>query len=160
MLRPMVQKIFLITSGFNRRIRNFKYKILLKNMGKGCQICRGAVFAGAESISIGDRVIINEYVIIQGCNGAQVSIGDDVHISYGAKIITGGLDYAETSELRTHISKSISIRNGAWIGVNSVLLPGVTIGKNSVVAAGAIVTKSVEDNSVVAGVPAKVINNF
>jgi acetyltransferase-like isoleucine patch superfamily enzyme len=54
----------------------------------------------------------------------------------------------------------VHIRSGSFIGVNSVIMPGVTIGKNSVVGASSVVTKSVPDYSVVAGVPAKVIKRY
>jgi len=55
---------------------------------------------------------------------------------------------------------SVKICNNVWIGMNAVILKGVTIGENSVVAAGAVVTKSVEPNTVVAGNPAAVVKHF
>jgi maltose O-acetyltransferase len=58
------------------------------------------------------------------------------------------------------IAKPVNIGNDVWIGGNVVILPGVTIGNNCVVAAGAVVTKDVPDNSLVAGVPAKVIKTL
>ncbi|MDL2246939.1 class I tRNA ligase family protein [Methanobrevibacter sp. OttesenSCG-928-K11] len=65
---------------------------------------------------------------------------------------------AEEIELRQNVySKPIIIKNGAWIGTAATILPGVTIGENSIVAAGAVVTKDVPSNSKVAGVPAKII---
>jgi acetyltransferase-like isoleucine patch superfamily enzyme len=54
----------------------------------------------------------------------------------------------------------VKIGDNVWIGMNAVILKGVTIGENSVVAAGAVVTKSVEPNTVVAGNPATVVRNF
>jgi len=53
--------------------------------------------------------------------------------------------------------KRIVLKRNCWIGANSVILPGVTVGVNSVVAAGSVVTKDVPDDTVVAGVPARVI---
>lgn len=64
------------------------------------------------------------------------------------------LDPANRRSLDT---ASIRVDSNAWIGARSVILPGVTVGRNAVVAAGAVVTKSVPNNTVVAGVPAKVI---
>lgn len=58
------------------------------------------------------------------------------------------------------LSKPIKVCDFAWIGADSVILPGVTIGKGAVVAAGAVVTKDVPDNAVVAGIPAKVIKSL
>jgi acetyltransferase-like isoleucine patch superfamily enzyme len=54
----------------------------------------------------------------------------------------------------------IHIHKNAWIGANATILPGVTIGENSIVAAGAVVNKDVPDNVVVAGIPAKVIKSI
>ena len=56
-------------------------------------------------------------------------------------------------------SKPILVKKGSWIGANVIILPGVTIGRNSVVGAGSIVTKSVSDHSIVAGNPAVVIED-
>ena len=56
--------------------------------------------------------------------------------------------------------KSVLIKQNAWIGANAIILPGVTIGNNSVVAAGAVVTQDVPANAVVAGIPAKVIRKI
>ena len=53
--------------------------------------------------------------------------------------------------------KKGSFRKNVWLGAGAKILPGVTVGENSIVAAGAVVTKSVPKNSVVAGVPAKII---
>ena len=57
-------------------------------------------------------------------------------------------------------TKPVVIGDDVWIGANAVILPGVTIGRHCVVAAGAVVTKDVPDNTVVAGVPAKVIKTL
>ena len=56
--------------------------------------------------------------------------------------------------------KPVLIGENAWLGANSTILPGVTVGRNAVVAAGAVVTKDVPANTVVAGVPAKIIKEI
>ena len=56
--------------------------------------------------------------------------------------------------------KDIIINDGVWIGMNSIILPGVTIGKKAVVAAGSVVTKNVPDYCIVAGNPAKIIREL
>ena len=56
--------------------------------------------------------------------------------------------------------KPVLIDKNAWLGANSTILPGVTVGKNAVIAAGAVVTKDVPANTVVAGVPAKIIKKI
>ena len=54
----------------------------------------------------------------------------------------------------------IVIKKNAWIGAGAIILPGVTVGENAIVAAGAVVNKDVADNTIVAGVPAKKIKNI
>ena len=58
------------------------------------------------------------------------------------------------------VPQKVTIKKGAWLGANVTVLPGVTIGENSVVAAGALVNKDVEPNSVYAGIPAKKIKEL
>ncbi len=60
----------------------------------------------------------------------------------------------------TEIVGAIIIKEGAFIGMNSIILPGVTIGKNCIIAAGSVVSKSTEDNTVYGGVPAKFIKKI
>ena len=57
------------------------------------------------------------------------------------------------------VAMDVTIEDHAWIGVRAIILPGITIGKGSVVGAGSVVTKSVEDYTIVAGMPAKKIGN-
>jgi acetyltransferase-like isoleucine patch superfamily enzyme len=66
----------------------------------------------------------------------------------------------EPSERRNTISKPITIKENAWIGVAATVTSGVTVGENSVVAAGAVVTDDVPPNTVVAGVPAKAVKDL
>ncbi|WP_295020690.1 DapH/DapD/GlmU-related protein [Sulfurimonas sp.] len=56
--------------------------------------------------------------------------------------------------------KSVTLKYGCWIGANTIILPGVTIGQNSVVGAGSVVTKSIPENAVYAGNPAKIIKQL
>lgn len=93
-------------------------------------------------------------VYVNGING--VSIGDNVYIGPGAKIISANHD---RSDFQKHdAAPPIAIGNDVWIGANAVILPGVQIGDNSIVGAGAIVTKNVPPNCTVAGNPATVIS--
>tara|TARA_R100001509_G_C4883381_1_gene221027 strand:+ start:5020 stop:5448 length:429 start_codon:yes stop_codon:yes gene_type:complete len=91
---------------------------------------------------------------IQGNNG--IEIGDNTIFSYGVKIVSANHsvhDYGRWIEV-----PPISIGSSVWIGANAIILPGVQIGDGAVIAAGSVVTKSVEANTVVAGNPAKRIN--
>ena len=85
-----------------------------------------------------------------------ITIEDDVLIGPKVSIITENHPI-NPDERKILDLKSVIIKRNTWIGANATILPGVTIGENSVVAAGAVVTKDVPTNTVVAGVPAKVI---
>lgn len=93
---------------------------------------------------------------IQGIG--SIKIGDYTEISGNVAIITANHD---PLDLTRHIVKSVSIGSYCWIGFNAVILPGVVLGDHTIVAAGAIVTKSFSDGGVViAGNPAKIIKRI
>lgn len=112
-----------------------------------------------KNISIGDRTFINCNVTVLDTN--RINIGKDVLIAPGVVIsaATHPLD-AERRVSRRFQSHPINIGDRAWIGANSCILTGVSIGNNSVVAAGSVVTEDVPDNCLVGGVPAKVIKKL
>ena len=88
-----------------------------------------------------------------------LTFGKDVYITDGVKFIThdGGTLLFRDKVPDLEITKPITLGNKVYIGNNAILLPGITVGDKVVIGAGAIVTKDVPPNSVVAGVPAKVI---
>lgn len=88
-----------------------------------------------------------------------LSFGQDVYITDGVKFIThdGGTLLFRDKVPDLEITKPITLGDKVYIGNNAILLPGVTVGSYVVIGAGAIVTKDIPSNSVVAGVPAKVI---
>lgn len=88
---------------------------------------------------------------IQGING--IDIGDDVLFAPGVKIISANHDLGTRSAWKA--APPIRIGRRCWIAANAVILPGVQLGDDVTVGAGAVVTKSFPDGSVVAGVPAK-----
>ena len=93
---------------------------------------------------------------------STVTIGDRVSIGPGVKIFTGTHTLGPGSNRRHHklISMAVTIEDGCWIGLGASILPGVTIGRGSVVSAGAVVTESVPPNSYVAGNPARVVRSL
>ena len=88
-----------------------------------------------------------------------ITLADNVLVGPNATIISVNhpLDPQKRHEVEM---KPVLIDENAWLGANSTILPGVTVGKNAVVAAGAVVTKDVPANTVVAGVPAKIIKEI
>jgi acetyltransferase-like isoleucine patch superfamily enzyme len=108
-------------------------------------------------IQIGKNVFINHACSFLDMGG--ITIEDDVLIGPKANLITENHPL-DTADRRALITKPIVIKRKAWIGAVATILPGVTIGENSVVAAGAVVTSDVPANTVVGGVPAKVIKKL
>lgn len=107
-----------------------------------------------KNITVGENVFINACCHFQDHGG--VTLGDGSQI--GHNVVFATLNHALEPELRAITSPaSIVLGRNVWIGSNATILQGVTIGDNAVVAAGAVVTKDVPANTVVGGVPAKVI---
>ena len=113
-----------------------------------------------EKISIGNNVSLNEYVFLSGYGG--IVIEDNVRIGRGTTIITADHGFERLDipiKDQPLLPGKVYIKQNVWIGANVTILKGVTIGLNSIIAAGAVVTKDVPDNVIVGGVPAKIIKN-
>lgn len=107
-----------------------------------------------QNISIGKKVFINSGCCFQDQGG--IEIGDNVLI--GQQVVLATLNHYLQPDKRANMLPSpIKIGNDVWIGAHATILPGITIGDGAVIAAGAVVTKDVPKNTVVAGVPAKII---
>lgn len=110
-----------------------------------------------ENISIGKNVFVNHACTFM--DRGSITIEDNVLIGPKVNLITTNHPI-NPAERRATISQPIVIKKGAWIGVGATILPGVTVGENSIVAAGAVVSKDVPDNTIVGGIPAKVIKSI
>lgn len=107
-----------------------------------------------QNTTIGSNVFLNTSCHFQDQGG--ITIGDGTLI--GHNVVLATLNHEEDPERRQHTYPApIVIGRNVWIGANATVTPGVTIGDNAIVAAGAVVTKDVPPNMVVGGVPAKVI---
>jgi len=142
---------------------------IIKNakIGKGTKIGEFCIIEGTKignnckiknyneiaDIKIGNNVQINSHNLLCW----MVTIEDDVFIASGVKTANDPMPPSYTRIGNTKLWKPILIKKLASIGSNVTILPGVTIGKNSVVGAGAVVTKDVPDNAIVVGNPAKVL---
>lgn len=107
-----------------------------------------------QFITIGKNVFINHACSFLDMGG--ITIEDNVLIGPRVNLITENHPL-EPLDRRALICQPILIKQNAWIGAGATILPGVTIGENAVVAAGAVVAKNVPSNTVVGGVPAKII---
>jgi acetyltransferase-like isoleucine patch superfamily enzyme len=108
-------------------------------------------------ITIGKNVFINHACTLLDLGG--ITIEDDVQIGPKVNIITENHPL-EPAQRKVLLLKPVVIKRNAWIGAAATLLPGVTIGENAVVAAGAVVHKDVAANTVVGGIPAKVLKTI
>jgi len=108
-------------------------------------------------IKLGKHVFINHACSFLDLGG--ITLEDHVLLGPRVNLVTENHPLNQATR-RGMLCKPIVIKRNAWIGAGATILPGVTVGENSVVAAGAVVSKDVPDNTVVGGVPAKFIKNI
>jgi len=112
-----------------------------------------------QNIHVGDHVYLNVQCAILDC--AEVRIGARVMVGPAVQIYTAAhLLQAEGRIQGLEVAKPIVIEDNVWIGGGAILLPGVTVGRNAVVGAGAVVSRNVPPDTVVAGNPARVIREI
>ena len=110
-----------------------------------------------KNITIGKGVFINSGCCFQDQGG--ITIGDGCFI--GHQVVFATIDHGlDPTHRHDNFVAPIRLGKNVWVGAHATILRGVTIGDNSVIAAGAVVTKDVPENVVVGGVPAKVIKNI
>lgn len=114
--------------------------------------------------AVGD-VIIGKHTRIGLHNTiiGPVTIGDHVNLAQGITVSALNHNFTDTTKRIDEqgvTTKPVVIGDDVWIGANAVILPGVTIGRHAVVAAGAVVTQDVPENTLVGGVPAKIIKSL
>ena len=138
-------------------IRNVFFKLFLANLGKGCVIDYKVYMRYFKRISIGNNSAIN-----RGCEfypshhlKKSIIIGNNVILSPNVKFYAASQDYKAPN--MPDCADDIIVEDCCYICANSLILQGVTIGRNSVIGAGSVVTRSIPPNSVAVGVPCKVI---
>ncbi|XKL84276.1 N-acetyltransferase [Aeromonas media] len=134
--------------GDGTRIWQFSVVLQGAKIGKECNVCAHTLIEG--NVVIGDRVTIKSGVYIWD----GITVGDDVFI--GPCVAFTNDRHPRSKVYPVEFPKMV-IKQGASVGANATLLPGITVGKYAMVGAGAVVTKDVPDYAVVAGNPAKVI---
>ncbi|QUY65614.1 sugar O-acetyltransferase [Helcococcus kunzii] len=128
-----------------------------RNIGEGFAMFPPFYTDCGRNIFIGKNVFINSGCQFQDQGG--IYIGDDVLI--GPQTIFATINHGKKPDERSdNYMRSIHIGNKVWIGAHVTILPGVNIGDNSIIAAGAVVNKDVPENTIVGGIPAKVIGSI
>jgi maltose O-acetyltransferase len=137
------------------RIRNFFYKSLFE-VGENTIFLGRVFYYHPKFISIGKNCSINEGVFFNA--GTKIIIHDNVAISAGVFLtsVGGGIEIQNNMSKTYHDYGIIEIGTGSWIGANAIILHGVKIGKNCIIAAGSVVNTDVKDGMIVVGNPARV----
>lgn len=132
-------------------VRRLFYRAAGLTIGKGSAIHMGARFYNPTNIEIGDDTIIGEDVVLDGRD--KLNIGS--HVDIASDVMIYNCQHNIHSNEFEAVSQPVIIKDYVFIGPRAIILPGVTLGKGSAVAAGAVVTKDVDEYTVVAGIPAK-----
>lgn len=183
----MVEIVFEIFTRVNRRAGKYfsrlKFGFLLKKLGKGSYIRRGVKISGnPKRIKIGSDFQVYEKCFfgvsrkgwIETGNNGLLGVGCYLNATEGRIILGNGVAVGPYCKfysfshnylpggtyMNESITGDIQIEDNVFIGTNSVILPGIRIGKGSVIAAGSVVTKNVVEDTLVGGVPAKFIKKI
>lgn len=140
-----------------RALRTAAVRMIISRCGKGINVERGARFD--STLEIGDRSGVGENCILTN----KVIIGNDVMMAREVLINPGNHNYSDTNipmnKQGAAPKKSVIIEDDVWIGSRAILMPGVTVGHGSIIAAGAVVTHDVPPYSIMGGVPAKLLKH-
>ena len=150
------QSVFVL--GLNYVFRNWLLGNLVRWAPRGVIL----VLHRWRGVRMGEGCFIDPSSIVETAYPENVSLGDDVRITAGAIIMTHikAPHYLRDTGIMPAVVKPVVLEDHSFIGVNSVIMPGVTVGKAAVVASGAVVNNNVPPYTMVAGNPAKVIKTF
>jgi acetyltransferase-like isoleucine patch superfamily enzyme len=157
-----VKRAMAITAKLNRltyddadQIRALFSELIGKKVDERFLLIPPFYTTGGDEIRVGHNVFVNQNCTFYDLGG--LDIADDVMIGPNVSIITSGHPLEPSQRRTTTIGKPIVIEKNVWIAAGAIIIGGVTVGENSVVAAGSVVTRDVPSNTLVGGNPAKVI---
>ena len=160
-----VKRAMAITARLNRltfddtdAIRALFSELIGKNVDESFLLIPPFFTAGGDEIRVGHNVFVNQNCTFYDLGG--LDIGDDVMIGPNVSIITAGHPLEPSQRRAATVGKPIVIEKGVWVAAGATIIGGVTVGENSVVAAGSVVTKNVLANTLVGGNPARVIRSI
>ena len=130
-------------------------ELFMGNIGENSRVMPAVTVVGGNSVKIGKNVVVMNNALFMAAGG--ITIEDNVLVAANAQLISNNHDLYDHAVLTC---KPVHLKRNCWIGAGATILPGVTVGENAVVGAGAVVTKDVEANTVVGGNPAKLIKRL
>lgn len=139
-------------------VRYALLKNLAKHVGDNVSIDPDVFLLNVQNLSVGNNVSIHSMTYIEAYGG--ITIGSDVSIAHGTTIMSVNHEYTAMDvpiKEQGLALRPVCVEDNVWIGAKAVILGGNTIGSGAVVGAGAVVTKDIPRNHVVAGVPARTI---
>ena len=152
-----VKLVFAInhTMPYTEEYDNLVKELFAGKIGEGSRVLPPLNLVCADQVTLGNNVLVMGGSLMMSRGG--ITIDDDVMIAANAQLISNNHDLHDHALL---VCKPVHICRNAWIGAGATILPGVTVGENAVVAAGAVVTKDVAPNTVVGGNPAKLLKTI
>jgi acetyltransferase-like isoleucine patch superfamily enzyme len=126
----------------------------LKSVGNKSSFLMYLEIRNGQNITVGNYCVINQNVILDG-RGGKLEICNNVDIGQETNIWT--LEHDVNDSMHKSIGSDVIIEDNVWIASRCTILPGVRIGKGAIVASNSVVTKNVEDYTIVAGIPARPI---
>ena len=130
-------------------------ELFSQGIGENSRIMPPLTVVRAKNVRIGKNVVIMNNCLMMSAGG--ITIEDNVLVAANCQLISNNHDLEEHQIITC---KPVHLKKNCWVGAGATVLPGVTIGENSVVGAGSVVTKDVSDNCIAVGCPAKVIKQI
>ena len=140
------------------KVRSLFSQLIEKTVDESFLLIPPFYTASGKEINVGRNVFINQNCTLYDLGGLY--IGNDVMIGPNVSIITTGHPIEPSQRHSVTIGKPIVIERNVWIAAGATIIGGVTVGENSVIAAGAVVTKDVPANTLVGGNPARIIRSI
>ncbi|GGG79766.1 sugar O-acetyltransferase [Edaphobacter dinghuensis] len=160
-----VKRAMSITAALNRltfndadEVRALFSELIGKKVDESFLLIPPFYTAGGDEIRVGRNVFVNQNCTFYDLGG--LDIGDDVMIGPNVSLITASHPLEPSERRAVTIGRPIVIERNVWIAAGATIIGGVTVGENSVVAAGSVVTRDVPPNTLVGGNPARVIRSI
>lgn len=150
--------MFLLLEVFPSPVRVLVFRLFFKKLGRNALIDYKTYFRYPSKIKVGENVSINrgcEFYPVLLAEGGTITIGNNVAFGPNVKIFAGGHDYKTVDLITT--AAPVLICDDVWVGGNTTILQGTTLGRGVIIGAGSVVTRDIPPYSIAVGNPAKVI---